>query len=37
VNVCAAESVFDIITCPPTSTVAVLGMKHPSVVSSQPV
>ena len=36
VNVCAALSVFEKITLPPTSTVAVLGIKHPSGVSSHP-
>lgn len=36
VNVCAAVSVFENITFPPTSTVAMLGMKHPSAVCSHP-
>ena len=35
-NVCAAVSVLENITTPPRSTVAVLGVKHPSGVSSHP-
>src|SRR3970282_1059577 len=36
VNVCAAVSVLENNTFPPTSTVASFGMKHPSTVSSHP-
>ena len=36
VIVCAAVSLFSQITSLPTSIVTVLGMKQPSVVSSQP-
>ena len=36
VNVCAAVSVLENITDPPTSTVAPFGMKHPSALVSHP-
>ena len=35
-HVCATLSVFDIITLPPRSTIALFGILHPSSVNSHP-